>query len=103
MKTEAFSLSDIPVLLYGAPSARVWLHVHGKMGYKEEAERFAEIACPRGWQVLSLDLPEHGQREGSSRALYPLAGGAGAAEAAGVDAAPVGAHQSVRHQHGGLV
>lgn len=76
MKTEAFSLSDIPVLLYGAPSARVWLHVHGKMGYKEEAERFAEIACPRGWQVLSLDLPEHGQRKGRPEPFTPWAGGA---------------------------
>lgn len=71
MRTEAFSLYDIPVLLYGETSDRVWLHVHGKMGYKEEAERFAELACPQGWQVLSLDLPEHGQRKGRPEPFTP--------------------------------
>ncbi|MEA4921064.1 MAG: alpha/beta hydrolase [Clostridiaceae bacterium] len=42
----------------------IWLFVHGKSGYKEEAGAFAEIACPKGWQVLSIDLPEHGERKG---------------------------------------
>ena len=65
MRTEALTLHGIPALLYGEPCDRAFLHVHGKMGCKEEAERFAELACPRGWQVLSMDLPEHGARKGA--------------------------------------
>ena len=47
----------IPAVLYGAPSSRVWLCLHGKCGFKEEAASFAELACPKGWQVLAIDLP----------------------------------------------
>ena len=71
MKAEALSLHGIPALLYGDPSARVFLHVHGKFGCKEEAERFAAIACPLGWQVLSIDLPEHGERKNLPEPLTP--------------------------------
>ena len=33
------------------------------MSRKEEAERFAEIAEGKGYQVISFDLPEHGERK----------------------------------------
>ena len=33
------------------------------MSQKEEAEGFAEIAIRKGYQVLSFDLPEHGERK----------------------------------------
>ena len=71
MRTEALTLHGIPALLYGEPCDRAFLHVHGKMGCKEEAERFAELACPRGWQVLSMDLPEHGARKGAPETFTP--------------------------------
>jgi alpha-beta hydrolase superfamily lysophospholipase len=32
------------------------------MSQKEEAEGFAEIADRKGYQVVSFDLPEHGER-----------------------------------------
>lgn len=56
-------ICDIPAILYGENSDRVWLFVHGKCGYKEEAEAFAETACAKGAQVLAIDLPEHGERK----------------------------------------
>lgn len=71
MKTERFTLKNIPLLLIGEPSRKVYLYVHGKNGSKEEALDFAELACPAGYQVLAVDLPEHGERRGSSEKLLP--------------------------------
>lgn len=63
MTFTKFQIHNIPTILYGEPCDRVWLFVHGKCGYKEEAEAFAESACPKGVQVLAIDLPEHGERK----------------------------------------
>lgn len=52
----------VPVLLYGDLADRVLIYIHGQGGRKEEAELFAEIATNYGWQVISVDLPEHGER-----------------------------------------
>ncbi len=53
------------------PAANVYLYLHGKNGCKEEAERFAATACEAGWQVLAIDLPEHGARKNSHERLLP--------------------------------
>lgn len=71
MKTQKLEISGIPALLYGKESRKVYLYVHGKIGCKEEALSFAELACPAGYQVLAVDLPEHGERKGSSEKLLP--------------------------------
>lgn len=71
MKTERFTLKNIPLLLIGEPSRKVYLYVHGKNGSKEEALDFAELACPAGYQVLALDLPEHGERKNAPERLLP--------------------------------
>lgn len=71
MKTQKLEISGIPALLYGKESRKVYLYVHGKMGCKEEALPFAELACPAGYQVLAVDLPEHGERRESSEKLLP--------------------------------
>lgn len=71
MKKLEFEIAGIPALLVGEPSERLYLYVHGKMGYKEEALDFAERACPAGYQVLAIDLPEHGQRKGRTEKLLP--------------------------------
>ena len=63
MKKTYFEIGKPPAVLYGGEADRVFLYVHGLCGNKEEAERFAEIACPLGWQVLGIDLPEHGGRQ----------------------------------------
>ena len=62
MKEERFTIQNIPSILYGDSSENLFLHIHGKMGCKEEAGRFANIVCPEGYQVLSIDLPGHGER-----------------------------------------
>ena len=71
MREERFSIDHIPAVLYGASSDRVWLFLHGKQGCKEEGLDFAELACPKGWQVCSIDMPEHGQRQGGPEQLVP--------------------------------
>jgi len=71
MKTEPFSIETIPAILYGDASDAVWLFIHGKCGRKEEAAAFAEIVCPAGAQVLSVDLPEHGQRQAMQGSFNP--------------------------------
>ena len=46
-----------PALLIGKESDKVFLFVHGLHGRKEEALTFAEVAVPKGYQVLGIDLP----------------------------------------------
>ena len=60
---EKFIVEDIPAVLWGEPSAKIYIYVHGKQGYKEYAEAFAKIAEDKGYQTLSFDLPKHGERK----------------------------------------
>ena len=55
------------VLLYGDLVDRVLIYIHGQGGRKEEAESFAEIATNYGWQIISADLPEYGERKDKAR------------------------------------
>ena len=71
MKKERFTIQGIPAVLYGDGSENLFLHIHGKMGCKEEAARLAEIVCPKGYQVLSIDLPGHGERTGEMERFVP--------------------------------
>ena len=64
-------IGKIPAILWGNPSDKVYLYVHGKAGCKEEAEILAQIVCMRGWQVISFDLPEHGQRKSERNSFNP--------------------------------
>lgn len=58
--TEELLIDKIPICLYGERSDRVYLYVHGKNGFKEEAAAFADIACSKGYQVFSVGLPDRG-------------------------------------------
>ena len=62
MLMEKFIVEDIPAVLWGEPSDKIYIYVHGKQGYKEYAESFAEVAEDKGYQTLSFDLPKHGER-----------------------------------------
>jgi alpha-beta hydrolase superfamily lysophospholipase len=68
---EKFKIQGIPAIVYGEPSEKLYLFVHGKNGFKEEAEAFAAIACRKGYQVLSFDLPEHGERKNETGTFNP--------------------------------
>lgn len=59
---QKFAIGTIPAIVWGETSNKVYLFVHGKKSRKEEAEDFASIAVRKGYQVLSFDLPEHGDR-----------------------------------------
>ena len=63
---EKFIVEDIPAVLWGEPSAKIYIYVHGKHGYKEYAEAFAKVAEKKGYQTLSFDLPKHGERKDAS-------------------------------------
>ena len=62
MKRERLCIHGIPAILWGETSDKIYVHVHGKMSRKEYAEGFAGIAAQKGYQTLSFDLPEHGER-----------------------------------------
>ena len=64
MKTSFFEIGQIPAVIYGGSAEKVYLFVHGKCGCKEEGADFARVVCPKGWQVLAVDLPDHGCRKG---------------------------------------
>jgi len=62
MIQERITVCGIPAIVWGAASDRVWLCVHGKMSSKEEFAHIAAVAAERGCQLLSFDLPAHGER-----------------------------------------
>ena len=66
MCTQKLKIGTIPAVLYGEPAPNIWLFVHGQGGNKTEAAAFAALAAPTGWQVLGIDLPEHGDRTGET-------------------------------------
>lgn len=67
MVAERIEIHGIPALIWGAPSDKAYLCVHGKMSSKESAEGIARIAAQRGYQTISFDLPQHGERKGEVR------------------------------------
>jgi uncharacterized protein len=61
---EHISIDGIPAIIQEKESERVYIAVHGKMGSKEDFSDFAVRAGTKGYQTLSFDLPEHGERKG---------------------------------------
>lgn len=66
MTENTFYIDHIPAVLYGEPAPKAYLFVHGQSGCKEEGAAFAAIARPAGYQVLAIDLPQHGARKSES-------------------------------------
>ena len=71
MKKEYLKIEQIPSILWGDTSQKLYLFIHGKDGSKEDAKTFANIATQYGWQVLSVDLPEHGERNLETNSFDP--------------------------------
>ncbi|MGE5678563.1 MAG: alpha/beta hydrolase [Pseudomonadota bacterium] len=71
MNKKTFQIRGIPSILWGEPSKNLYLFIHGQGGCKEEAESFAVIAGLYGCQVLSIDLPEHGERKEEKNTFDP--------------------------------
>ena len=62
MTVSKIKISNIPALVWGESSDKVYLCVHGKMSSKESVQELAEIAAQKGYQTISFDLPQHGER-----------------------------------------
>ncbi|MBQ3763871.1 MAG: alpha/beta hydrolase [Synergistaceae bacterium] len=56
-------INGIPAKIFGTKSEKAYLYVHGMMGRKEDAEFFSRVVGQRGFQVISFDLPGHGERD----------------------------------------
>lgn len=65
MKTEKLYIDNIPSILWGEKSSKVFIAVHGNMSNKEDEviKILAEKVVSKGYQLLSFDLPEHGERK----------------------------------------
>lgn len=62
MKKEKLYIQNIPAIVYGKKSDSVCLFIHGQNGNKEEAEPLAQIVNSFSCQMISVDLPGHGER-----------------------------------------
>lgn len=65
MIKQNLKIENIPAILWGDKSDKLFVVVHGNMSNKSDDAIvvFAEEATPIGYQVLSFDLPEHGDRK----------------------------------------
>ena len=71
MKIDRINISNIPSIIWGEKSNRVFIAVHGNMSNKEDdvIKILAEKVINRGYQLLSFDLPEHGERKDDTNYL----------------------------------
>jgi uncharacterized protein len=72
MKTTALQINGIPSLLWGDPAEKLIIAIHGLMGSKADHSLLAEVAVPKGYQILSFDLPEHGERTHEGTPCNPI-------------------------------
>ena len=71
MKTERIRINNIPAIIWGEKSDKVFIAVHGNMSNKEDEviKILAEKVVFKGYQLLSFDLPEHGDRKDNKEYL----------------------------------
>ena len=71
MKTERINIDGIPSIIWGEKSSKVFIAVHGNMSNKEDEviKILAEKVIGKGYQLLSFDLPEHGERKNDTAYL----------------------------------
>lgn len=61
---QAITINNIPSIIWGDDSDRIVIAVHGNQSNKADVpiEILANAALTKGFQVLSFDLPKHGDR-----------------------------------------
>ena len=71
MNIEKTKINNIPSMIWGEKCNRVFIAIHGNMSNKEDEviKIFAEKVISKGYQVLSFDLPEHGERKDNTNYL----------------------------------
>lgn len=65
MIKHSLLINNIPAILWGEKSSKIFVAVHGNMSHKADVpiSILAEEVNPFGYQVLSFDLPQHGDRK----------------------------------------
>ena len=65
MIKQKLRIENIPAILWGEKSSHLFIVVHGNQSNKEDdaIATFAECAVAKGYQALSFDLPNHGERK----------------------------------------
>ena len=71
MKIERIKINNIPSIIWGEKSSKVFITVHGNMSNKEDEviKILADKVVNKGYQLLSFDLPEHGERKKDNKYL----------------------------------
>ncbi len=71
MKTARININNIPAIIWGEKSNRIFIAVHGNLSNKEDEviKILAEKVVSKGYQLLSFDLPEHGERKNNTTYL----------------------------------
>ena len=71
MIKNEITINNIPSIIWGEESSKVFIAVHGNMSNKEDEviKLLAEEVTDKGYQVLSFDLPEHGERKDNTEYL----------------------------------
>ena len=64
MKKKYTKIDNIPAIIWGEDSSKVFIAIHGNQSNKEDVviEILAKIVVNKGYQVISFDLPKHGDR-----------------------------------------
>ncbi|TJZ73531.1 alpha/beta hydrolase [Chitiniphilus eburneus] len=65
MFKKIIEIENIPAVVWGSAAKKVVVAVHGNMSHKTDVpiEVLAQNVSVNGYQVLSFDLPEHGDRK----------------------------------------
>lgn len=65
MIKKYFNIDNIPAILWGEYSNKIFIAIHGNMSNKEDdvIKILASKVVDKGYQVISFDLPEHGERK----------------------------------------
>ena len=73
MIKQRTTVGVIPTIIWGNSSPNVFIAVHGFMSSKEDQviELLAKVAVNKGYQVISFDLPQHGDRKATSTPFEP--------------------------------
>lgn len=68
MDRTHLKIGHIPAILWGERRDKIIISVHGSQSSKTDVpiELLAQAAVPKGYQILSFDLPEHGDRQGEA-------------------------------------
>lgn len=73
MVKQQIEIEGIPAILWGAKADKLFIAVHGDGSHKADIdiEILANEVVLRGYQVLSFDLPENGDRKKEPRQCNP--------------------------------